>query len=272
MIKIVKCNNLTEYLNGFCTLWEACFPEDASFAKVFLENAAPFCEVWAAYDEKTPVSMAFLIPATICAGGERYSARYVYGVGTLPTYRSQGLAVQVLQTAIENTKADCLYLHPATPSLEAFYERLCFSNAWYQHREKVITTGNKSAQMITEDALDIQVYTRRREEYLQDKPFVYADIQPRVLQVLAGGYRLVTTLDEYALLSESDGEVLVIEYGTNGDQLLDTLCQRYAPEAITVVQPLVKEAALMVLPLTAKGKRMLELYSNIPFYGPLFDV
>lgn len=108
-------------------LWMAAFPQDTR------ENAADFlrrvrlseeCLVYAEQDE--PVSMAFLLPATLVMDGVERPVQYIYAAATLPARRGQGIFGRLLTRAQElvaekGQAASCLY--PASPRLAQYYAR-----------------------------------------------------------------------------------------------------------------------------------------------------
>ena len=51
-----------------------------------------------------PVSMASFLPVQYLCNGAYVDARYVYAVATLPEYRGQKLAEQILRFAEENIR------------------------------------------------------------------------------------------------------------------------------------------------------------------------
>ncbi|MDR1124925.1 MAG: GNAT family N-acetyltransferase [Deltaproteobacteria bacterium] len=95
-----------------------------------------------------PLSMLFLQPARLRLAGEPAPARpdcaYIYGVGTRPDQRGQGLASRLLEeTALDlagqtQNRVRALALVPAGPKLVGYYSRLGFSEA-FSHRVVQLT-------------------------------------------------------------------------------------------------------------------------------------
>ena len=81
-----------------------------------------------------PVSMASFLPVQYLCNGAYVDARAANGVATLPEYRGQKLAEQILRFAEENIVVP-LILSPAEESLIRYYENLGFKNAFQGERK-----------------------------------------------------------------------------------------------------------------------------------------
>jgi ribosomal protein S18 acetylase RimI-like enzyme len=114
-------------------LFSICFGDSPAEGDAFLRRFLPvpgFRLLYAAFCGQ-PVSMLSLIPACLTKeDGSLSRGFYLYGVGTLPAYRKQGLASSLIEAAAQlaaSLEGNFLFLVPASDSLTAFYERQGFS-------------------------------------------------------------------------------------------------------------------------------------------------
>jgi hypothetical protein len=92
-----------------------------------------------------PVSMASFLPVRLWRGGERVEAYYVYAVATLPEYRRQGLAAQILSFAQETfEKLLLLQVARGDEKLVQFYEKLGFFPAFEKRERQELVIGQES--------------------------------------------------------------------------------------------------------------------------------
>lgn len=115
-----------EYL---ITLWNQCFADERQYIELYLENRFEPENMLVIYEQNRPVSMASLLPVQITINGNKENARYVYAVGTLPTYRNRGYASKIIKYAAEKYK-EPLLLQPADRDLQEYYERQGFVDAF----------------------------------------------------------------------------------------------------------------------------------------------
>jgi len=115
-------------------LWEASFGDSRAYISFFFENRFSPRETFFYEEEGRPVSMLFLLNATVqCAQGH-YAARYLYAACTEQAYRGRGLMRSLIDfaaLAAAEEGADCIALVPASQSLFRYYADCGFQNAFY---------------------------------------------------------------------------------------------------------------------------------------------
>lgn len=92
------------------------------------------CAVWV--EDGRPVSMVFTLPAVLktATGTNALNLRYVYAAATLSPYRGRGLFSRLLEQVhkgLESNGVDACFLHPASPGLFKYYERLGYQTYFY---------------------------------------------------------------------------------------------------------------------------------------------
>jgi len=110
-------------------MWKLCFPEDTADERRLLLDLLFSKGRGLAYShtDGTLQCMLFCLPVTYSDCQTTWPAAYIYAVGTHPTYRRQGLAASLLTDAHDHLRADGFcgtFLHPASTSLQAYYEKL----------------------------------------------------------------------------------------------------------------------------------------------------
>ncbi len=108
-------------------LWQASFPEDSAASRaLFLDRLFPTSRCLTGSVGGRPVTMAFLLPATLETGAETLSLQYIFAAATLPAYRGRGFFGRLLRHALEQAKGEGIaasFLRPAEPGLAEYYER-----------------------------------------------------------------------------------------------------------------------------------------------------
>lgn len=110
-------------------LYTACFGDDAAEAKNFLHLffQNPDFRLLLARKEQSVISMLSMIPARLAKGNHLfYRGFYLYGIGTFPSFRGQGLSRDLMDWAkalASSLNYDFLFLVPASESLISFYEK-----------------------------------------------------------------------------------------------------------------------------------------------------
>jgi len=130
-------------------LWALCFPEGSAYDAYLLRHVLTPDRCLLYEDSGEPASMLHLLPATLAAGPKTYACAYVYGVGTHPARRGQGLAA-ALMSALHGGLArgeysplfsggavDFSVLIPANEQLFSYYHKFGYETAFYIHRETV---------------------------------------------------------------------------------------------------------------------------------------
>lgn len=110
-------------------IWNRCFGDTREYIALYQENRFENENMYVIYQDGRPVSMASLLPVQVTVNGRKENARYVYAVATLPEYRKQGYASQIIKHAAERC-AEPLLLQPADRDLQRYYERQGFADAF----------------------------------------------------------------------------------------------------------------------------------------------
>lgn len=113
-------------------LYSVCFGDDAEEAADFLRLSFSHSgfRLLLAENRTSVLSMLAMIPARLAKrDGGFFRGFYLYGIGTLPSFRRQGLSGALIRHAeILAASLDCafLFLVPASTDLIAFYEKQGF--------------------------------------------------------------------------------------------------------------------------------------------------
>ena len=113
-------------------LYTVCFNDETAeaehFLHLFFQN--PDSRLLLAEKDETPISMLAMVPARLAKGEHTfYRCFYLYGIGTLPAFRSQGLSGTLMsyaKTLASSLSYDYLFLVPASERLISFYEKQGF--------------------------------------------------------------------------------------------------------------------------------------------------
>lgn len=271
----VKYINLTDYIHPLTKIWKESFPEDTDFALPFLENAAPYIECAAAFAEKTPVSAAYFLPAKLKINGKTWDARYVYGVGTLPTYRGKGYAAQLLKTAAKQTTADVFFLYPAASSLRTFYQKLGYRDFFTQNKGVSTLVSSEKIKVSSVTPFNAAQYCVERKRFLADKPFSHAVFSADLLQILLQHFSQITFDNGTALFLETENNMYLPEIlcdKENADKLLYTLGEKYPSKTIVASFPDEQVPSGMLLTVSDAAKKALKFTEKVPFFGTVFDI
>ena len=113
-------------------LYTACFGDEAAEAEEFLRlffQSSDF-RLLLAEKNKSVISMLAMVPACLAKGKNRFHRGfYLYGIGTFPSFRGQGLSSDLMDLAkklASSLNYDFLFLVPASESLISFYEKQGF--------------------------------------------------------------------------------------------------------------------------------------------------
>lgn len=111
-------------------LWRDGFPEDTGEEiDEFLRRVNLSSECLLALEGSRAVSMAFLLPAVLTSGEERWPVWYLYAAATRADRRGEGLFRELLTAAektARKTNRAAIFLRPASQRLSLYYERLGF--------------------------------------------------------------------------------------------------------------------------------------------------
>lgn len=123
-------------------LYTACFGDDSAEAEEFLHTFFwhPDFRLLLAAKNKSAVSMLAMIPARLAKGRDCfYRGFYLYGIGTFPSFRGQGLSKDLMgwaKSLASSLNYDFLFVVPASESLISFYEKQGFFTASPAEMEK----------------------------------------------------------------------------------------------------------------------------------------
>lgn len=113
-------------------LYTICFGDETAeakhFLRIFFQN--PDSQLLLAEKDGIPISMLAMVPARLAKSENTfYRCFYLYGIGTLPAFRNQGLSGTLMNYAKELASSlsyDYLFLVPASERLISFYEKQDF--------------------------------------------------------------------------------------------------------------------------------------------------
>lgn len=260
----VKLISLTEYYGQLLTLWNACFPEDADFGETFLQKAAPFTKIFGVCEDDVLVSCAYCLPATLYDGEKRFVSYYIYGVGTLPAYRGQGYAKDVLEYIRQAVACDVLFLYPAKPSLRTFYAGLGYLSVLYR-AERMLPQSENGTSVVLKTPFVAEEYAQKRADFLKNKCVAYAVFENAVLQVLLSHAQMLS-FDGGTALCVSDDETLCLP---------EILCETL-PSLPLEDKPIIAYTAGtacesgMLLPCSIRAKAHFIARKKVPFFGTFF--
>ena len=120
-------------------LFDLCFPGEEGFVRWF------FQKIWKPENtlllgEEPLQAMLQLLPVQLCRGETCGRGRYIYGVGTHPSFRGKGLAGALLEEARkkgEEQGIDLLMLIPQEPSLFEYYQRFGYRTAFWMEERSI---------------------------------------------------------------------------------------------------------------------------------------
>ena len=231
-------------------LWSLSFPEDSDADRDLFFAAAGIEHCFVEECDGVVASMTFGLPVS---DGER-EFQYIYAACTHPDFRGRGVFSDLLRQVLAEAKARgfvASFLHPAEPSLTAFYARFGYVPAVFVSRE-----CGEANDPVFAKAVTAEDYAVRREQ-LATAPFLR---WPTALLSLVHE-RYVTA--EAAALCERWGETLVVKEwlggGTPSGLAAALGCTRYE-----WVRPAENgEAYVLWLPFDEN--------CQLPYVGPVFD-
>lgn len=116
------------------SLWQLCFPEDADFTEFYFDKmySPEAARIIRCGDSIAAALYVFPYSFADC-NGKILNSYYIYGVGTNPNMRGQGMASRLIEETLNELRekrADLCMLVPQNQGLFAFYERLGFTPAF----------------------------------------------------------------------------------------------------------------------------------------------
>lgn len=154
-------------------LWNIGFGDDREYINFYWENRFENNNMLVIHEDNKIVSMASFLPVNITINGEKYNAKYVYAVATIPEYQKRGLATEIINHAKDKYK-EPLILQPANEGLQSYYEGLGFKNVFVEGNSKKININNE-ADIVNEWIIkDItpQKYKQLRDSFFENEGYV----------------------------------------------------------------------------------------------------
>lgn len=214
-------------------LWQTGFPEDSEEdARAFWETVGKDARCLFLHEGERPVSMAFLIPATLWDGERDWPIWYVYAAVTHPDVRGRGYFARLLDEAADLAAREGvagLFLRPAEESLFGYYARCgftaCFETTPFEWQAKELYT-KIDWKPITAD------YATLRKDWLtrMGVPFVkwtdaVADLSVQMAAESGGGALLC---DRGLVLYHREDEDILVQELLCDPADRDTLCTSLA--------------------------------------------
>ncbi len=193
-------------------MWAECFPDEPGYAEFFFDRifkveCARVCEA-----DGEIAGMIHVFPRTLLCGGERFSAKYIYGVGTKKSFRGKGIAGRLLESEMHS--CDIVTLIPQNEGLFTFYEKNGFFELSQVFDELVLPQGK--ADLRKADLSDIEDINAVYEKHCDGFIFTERDRDTWELlmsefEMLGGGIYVFD--GGYCAVSVSDdGEYYIDEF------------------------------------------------------------
>ena len=236
---------------ALCDIWLSAFPADTKAdCMAFLDLVDLPTECMVACKNATPVSMVFLLPATMVVDHKEYSLCYIYAAATHADHRGNGTFSVLLNEALRLQKEKGIaasFLSPQEPSLVRFYQRFGYVPISYRHTLKGAATSNcAEIKKVTHD-----VYKTVRQPLLPpvhicwDDRFLKAEISAfEAVRVQGNGYALCRKNGSDLYIAERLGTALSHE--TCGQLAAYFECSTYTASA----EGQMGDCFGMILPLT----------------------
>lgn len=106
-------------------IWQTCFGDSEEFMNIYFSKKYTATANITRHANGKVVAATQVLPYTLCQHGDRMPAGYVSGLATLPEYRGQGLAADILREAhlrLYHSGAILSLLIPGSESLRAYYQ------------------------------------------------------------------------------------------------------------------------------------------------------
>ncbi len=246
----VKRVAFTEDLPALHAIWRAAFPADTAEQRDLFFDAVPPDRCLIAEADGVPVSMVYSLPAAL---GER-RLQYIYAAATLPEYRGRGIFAELLRYALKAAEsAGCVgsFLHPAEPSLTAYYARFGYHPWTFCER-----VSGRAGTAVPVTRLSPEAYSRRTVP-------PYALAWPKELLRYAAQSSAAYAVGDTVALCETVEDTLLVKEWSGGDAA--GLCAALGCLRYEWVRPAVAgEVYTMLLPFTDDPLPP-------PYIGPVLD-
>lgn len=213
----------TEQMRGAIkALWQECFGDAGEYVEFYLSAHDLQKNVLVWLEDGVPVSMLSLLPATIVAGENSFSAAYVYAVATAKAFRGRGISSRLQEAAHEHLRSagiQAVVTVPASESLYEFYSRRGFDAAFYSRRG--VLPADAVSEISEEHSispLQADVYFKIRKKALSAQK-MFVQWEPNALSyrlnevVFNSGSALLLRANEQqaAAVCYSQGDILIVK-------------------------------------------------------------
>lgn len=129
-------------------LWYEAFGDSKEYIDAFFSSFPPAEITHTLTMENDVVSMLYALPQTLCIGGRKYKAAYIYAVATATAYRARGymrLLMERVEQSLLSRGFEFIYLLPATNRLREYYSLSGFETCSYRKQENILLSFKKSS-------------------------------------------------------------------------------------------------------------------------------
>lgn len=227
-------------------LWKACFGDEDEYIDFFFENRFVPDECLCALCGGELAGMLFLLPITAVCGEREYSARYIYAVGTEPSFRNRMISTRLLAFADEYMKNGGIamsLLVPAEPSLFEYYKKRGFEAEFFCRETEI---NAKKGDILFEKE-NLQRLFEKRNAVFSDSA-LYMRWSEKALGVqqkeceLLGGKTLIFD-GGYAVCFPFEDKVIIKEWGAPSldDSVSAAIAEYFGKRAAVVRIPAEKQ-------------------------------
>ena len=142
-------------------LWKSCFGDDDEYISGFFENRFAPEDTLVVREDGAVRAMLFLLCGSVRAGGESFSAAYIYAACTQEEYRGRGYMASLLDMAARHCTdkgLDFLCLVPAQDSLFGYYEKHGYRSAF---EEKILFLSRRQLGFVAAEETETGELTAR---------------------------------------------------------------------------------------------------------------
>lgn len=204
MIRYAVVDEKQELLDIF----NICFPGEEDFSFWFFSEIYDYKNTIVYEDGGKIIAALQMLPVKLLCGGVSYSSAYLYGVGTLPEYRGNGIMAKL----IDFSCAECMkkgidysILIVQTPSLLDYYAGFGFQKFFSVDKKEKTVTAKSDIDFRPLRCEDIEKIDEIYRRECQDKLFAERDDI---------GYRdILNMYKDAAFVCEKDGEITAYSFG-----------------------------------------------------------
>lgn len=152
-------------------LWREVFGDPPEYIDFYFTHGFDPSQTAVYLEDGVPVGMLTLLDMELSHAGKTSKAGYIYAVGTLPPYRSRGIAARLTQFAHEQCalRGMCAaILIPAQPSLFGYYEKLGYAPCFTIKETAGASPSGGDESAVRLDEIGVQELYRRRNRFFAD--------------------------------------------------------------------------------------------------------